>query len=409
VTSPTVFACALVVDDDPILLEVAASLLRKRGVKEVVLASNGAAALDVLSDRRSDISLIVCDLQMPEMDGIAFLRGLATCAYAGAVVVVSSMSDGVRSLALQLGRTHGLNVLGALGKPLNGAKLNALLDEAGAGNTGGKRQAEDGITDTSLRRALRDGLIVAYYQPKVDFATGRLIGAEALARWIKPDGSLVTPDRFIPLAERTGLISAVDRSVMKRAIADLPRLQSLEPTFRLSVNAGSDTLDDVGLYDMLVDALRANGIQPSALTLEVIESQALRKTASLLEVLGRLRLTGFELSIDDFGTGHSNLETLRAFPFTEIKIDRSFVKDALSCKSAYASVQSCLLLGRQLGMTIVAEGVESQEQWAFLEGTGATAAQGYLIAQPMPLIDMLAWMQQWEAGAHLLTPSASAA
>jgi EAL domain-containing protein (putative c-di-GMP-specific phosphodiesterase class I) len=135
-------------------------------------------------------------------------------------------------------------------------------------------------------------------------------------------------------------------------------------------------------------------LRHSHFTLEITESQALRKTTSLMEVLGRLRLSGFALSIDDFGTGHSNLETLREFPFTEIKIDRSFVQEALSSASASASVEACLLLGREMGMTIVAEGVETKEHWQFLLSKGTTAAQGYFIAKPMSLRDMRSWMQQ---------------
>ncbi len=395
--------CALVVDDDPILLEVANSLLRKRGFHEVVRATNGVEALEALTRRRADIGLILCDLQMPEMDGIAFMRGLATLSYSGPVVIVSSMSDQVRSLASQVGKSHGLNILGTVKKPLSPAKLNAFLDGGGEVVARPAVRARDEVSEAALREALATGAIVAHYQPKLDMATGQIVGAEALARWEQPDGSFIPPDRFVPLAERTGLIAAIDHCIMHRASADLVQLQAVHPSFCVSVNAGVDTLDDVKVYDMLVGMLAAKGIRHSHFTVEITESQALRKTASLMEVLGRLRLAGFALSIDDFGTGHSNLETLREFPFTEIKIDRSFVQDALSSASAKASVEACLLLGREMGMTVVAEGVETKEHWQFLRSKGATAAQGYFIAKPMPLRDMRTWMQQ-----HASIPAARA-
>lgn len=386
--------CALVVDDDPILLEVATSLLRKRGLREVVRATNGAEALEALNRRRDCVGLILCDLQMPEMDGIAFMRSLAALSYSGPIVIVSSMSDQVRSLASQVGKSHGLNILGTVKKPLSPAKLNVILDEGGEVTARPAVQVREEISEAALREALATGAIVAHYQPKLDMATGQIVGAEALARWELPDGSLISPDRFVPLAERTGLIAAIDHCIMHRASADLVHLQTLHPSFCVSVNAGADTLDDVKVHDMLVGMLAARGLRHSHFTLEITESQALRKTTSLMEVLGRLRLSGFALSIDDFGTGHSNLETLREFPFTEIKIDRSFVQEALSSASASASVEACLLLGREMGMTIVAEGVETKEHWQFLLSKGTTAAQGYFIAKPMSLRDMRSWMQQ---------------
>ena len=140
---------------------------------------------------------------------------------------------------------------------------------------------------------------------------------------------------------------------------------------------------------------------------ELTERQALRTSSSLMEVLARLRVAGFELAIDDFGTGDSNLETLREYPFTEIKIDQSFVKDAPSCKRANATVEACLLLGRELGLKIVAEGVEADEHWQMLRTNGATTAQGYFIARPMPIEDMLEWMRFRSASSAALQMSAA--
>jgi EAL domain-containing protein (putative c-di-GMP-specific phosphodiesterase class I)/ActR/RegA family two-component response regulator len=396
--SPFACACALVVDDDPILVELAAAILRARGVREILKASDGAAALDVLAHRLSDVQLIVCDLQMPNLDGIAFLRKLGALRFTGSVVIVSSMNDAVLTLASRLAQTLGVRVLGVVSKPLQPAALNRILDAWQAPVARAGRALVTEMGEAALRQALADGDIIAHYQPKLDIATGRILGAEALARWKSPDGTLVAPDRFIPLAERTGLIAGLDRSIMQQAIADLPRARAISHGFTVSVNASAQTLGDVAIYDVLVDLLAVGGLDHSALVLEVTESQVLKRTPELLEVLGRLSVAGFHLAIDDFGTGFSNLETLREFPFNEIKIDRSFVKDALSCKRANASVASCLMLGRALGMTVVAEGVETAEHWNFLALNRTPTAQGYYIAKPMALDDLLSWMRQRNSG-----------
>ena len=201
------------------------------------------------------------------------------------------------------------------------------------------------------------------------------------------------PIDFIPLAEKTGLIAALDRRVISNAVADLPALRLLEPAFVLSANASAVTLSDLQLFDYLTGVMASHRLDPSSLILEITESQALDKTAALLEILCRLRLAGFELSIDDFGTGHSNLTALREFPFTELKIDRSFMMDALTCNRANAGVESCLLLGRQMAMHVVAEGVETAEHWQLLKKNGASAAQGYYIARPMPLDVFIDWIR----------------
>ena len=190
------FDCALVVDDDPILVEIAASMLQLRGVRDVLRASDGVAALELVAQRTSDINLILCDLQMPNMDGIAFMRGLVGHQFAGAIAIVSSMSDGVLSLATQLAKTHGLNFLGAVQKPLNVAKFDALVSKAGRPTAQVARKPDSEIDEATLRKAIEDGEIVAFYQPKLEVVSGKIIGAEALARWKRPDGTLIAPDRF---------------------------------------------------------------------------------------------------------------------------------------------------------------------------------------------------------------------
>jgi CheY-like chemotaxis protein len=237
------FDCALVVDDDPILAEAATSLLRLRGVREVLKANDGAAALELLTKRQNEIDLILCDLQMPNMDGVAFMRGLGAQKYHGAVAIMSAMSDGVLSLASQLAKSHGLNFLGVVKKPLTRAQFDALTNTSDRRTAPVMSRPEPEVDEATLRKAIEDRQIVAFYQPKLEVPSGRLIGAEALARWRRPDGSLIPPDRFVPLAEKNGLIAALDQCVIANAVADLPLLRSLEPALAVSVNASAATLN----------------------------------------------------------------------------------------------------------------------------------------------------------------------
>lgn len=388
------YKCAIVVDDDPILVELAQSLLRKLGIERIHSASDGGEAMDILARHKDEIGLVLCDLQMPKMDGVAFLRELGALAFKGDVVVVSSMNDPVLALTGQLAKSHGLTVRGTLKKPLNAAKLRSLLARREAvGPVAQIQNAGTEISTAQLRSAIEHGEIVAHYQPKLETASGQLVGAEALARWRLGDGTFVPPAHFVPLAEKAGVIAALDCCILRNVITDLPKLRAVDPSFCVSVNASADTLSDLGMFDMLTGLMAAAQLDHSAVALEITERQALRKSPALMEVLARLRVAGFELAIDDFGTGHSNLETLREFPFTEIKIDQSFVREAPSCKRASAAVEACVMLGRELGLNIVAEGVEADEHWQMLRNAGARMAQGYFIARPMPLDGLLEWMR----------------
>ncbi len=242
--------------------------------------------------------------------------------------------------------------------------------------------------ENEIRKAIDGGQFELHYQPKVDAETWSLVGAEALLRWNHPDRGSISPDEFIPVAEYTGLIVPIGQWVLREACQQV-RTWSTLPTgaIPVSVNISSHQFNSDGLIEDVFDAVSAAGIDASLIELEITESVMLQNADSTLVLLRRLRKAGVSLSIDDFGTGYSSLSYLKRFPIDTIKIDRSFVKD-LHCDADDAAICAAILaMARQLGLNVVAEGVESEEQLEFLRSHGCNQIQGYLCSKPMSADD----------------------
>jgi diguanylate cyclase (GGDEF)-like protein len=240
-----------------------------------------------------------------------------------------------------------------------------------------------------LRKAIEDGELVLYYQPKADLLTGRIVGAEALVRWQHPERGLIFPNDFIPIAERTGLIKPLSRYVVAAALRQCAAWNAAGLELNVSVNLTIPDLLDLELPDRIAARLEETGVRAEQLELEVTESTILADPFRVRQVLNRLNEMGLRLAIDDFGTGYSSLAYLKRLPVQTIKIDRSFVMEMCTDTSDATIVRSTIDLGRNLGLDIVAEGVESQESWEALREHGCTLAQGYFIGKPMPAEELV--------------------
>ncbi|MHB8230842.1 MAG: EAL domain-containing protein, partial [Vulcanimicrobiaceae bacterium] len=236
-----------------------------------------------------------------------------------------------------------------------------------------------------------------YYQPKVAVTTGEVIGVETLVRWRHRRDGMVFPDQFIGIAEQFGLIDELTRVVLTGALTQAKIWQDAELSLQVAVNLSMDNLVSLNFLDYVVDLTAEAGVPPQGMVLEVTESRLMHDQRVPLEILTRLHLKRFLLSMDDFGTGNSTLTQLRAIPFDELKIDRSFVHGAWANDTQRAMFDASLGLARQLGMDVVAEGVEDQADWDFLRQRGCDLAQGYFIAKPMPAEGIPAWLGDWEA------------
>jgi diguanylate cyclase (GGDEF)-like protein len=254
-----------------------------------------------------------------------------------------------------------------------------------------------------LRRAIERRELVLHYQPKVSISTGDLVGAEALVRWQHPERGLVPPDAFIPLAEHTGLIGPLARYVLDAALAQARVWADAGRPMTVSVNLSARNLLDDGLLDYVAAVLRRYGLGADALELEVTESAIMTEPVRARQLLERLASMGLRIAIDDFGVGYTSLGQLKDLPITELKIDRSFVMTMLEDHSNAVIVQSVVDLGHNLGLTIVAEGVESEQALDLLAGYGCDVAQGYHLSRPMPAEAFDAWASQRHFGTATTT------
>jgi diguanylate cyclase (GGDEF)-like protein len=238
--------------------------------------------------------------------------------------------------------------------------------------------------ELDLRRAVEDEEMSLLFQPVIELSTGRVVGAEALVRWHHPDRGVVSPAEFIPLAESTGLIVPLGRWVLREAMAQARRWEEQGIDIGIAVNLSAVQFRHPGLVRAVTDALRAAEIEPSKLTLEITETVVMEDLDVAVAAMGDLGCLGVNFALDDFGQGYSSLGYLKAFPLKTVKIDRSFVRSLVDSPEDQAIVRSVVSLSRELGMTVIAEGVETSEQVDAVRRLGCDEVQGYFYAPPVP-------------------------
>jgi EAL domain-containing protein (putative c-di-GMP-specific phosphodiesterase class I)/CheY-like chemotaxis protein len=392
----------LLLDDDPFALGLQARMLRDLGYAPVQTAASAEAALAVLSQPGHGVDVILCDLNMPGIDGIEFLQTLKTNGFHGGVILLSG--EGIRILhtVQRLLNGSGLAVLGGLEKPASRSALSAMLQRWRPSVAPPTPLCVPTYTPAEVHAANQAAQWVLHYQPKVDLTTGAMVGVEALVRWNHPTHGLVFPDHFIGLAEDCGAIDAMTQWVLGEAVRNLVRWQRGGLALQMAVNVSMDTLSSAG-FARRVGALVAElGAAPRDVMLEITESRLMAETSAPLECLARLRMQRFGLSIDDFGTGHSSLAQLRDVPFTELKVDRGFVRGARHDQIIRPILEGSIGIAKRMGMQVVGEGIETDDDWHLLREIGCDLGQGWFIGRPMSGDRLLAWHQDWESRRTLL-------
>lgn len=370
----------LIVDDDPIFQIVSSEILRAQGFKEVDTASDGREGLEQIRSN-DDYDLVLSDLNMPNMDGPSFIRLLGEQKYRGSVIIVSSEDPSLLKTVQSMAIMAGVRLLGSISKPLTEDALDALLTVSASQCFAAD---EDQLSVSEVMDAIKADQFVPYYQPKMDIESGIVTSVEVLARKTEADGSIIPPINFIECAEQHGLINLMTDQIIAKSIRDAVGWAEAGIRADLAFNLSPTMLTDRSLPDRLARQFQSAGIDLSRITLEVTENRLVEYGADTLEVLSRLRLKGFKLSVDDFGTGATSFEQLQLYPFNQLKIDKSFVMSALNDPFAEATVRTSAKLARLLKMQIVAEGVETIEELDFVRSCRIEVAQGFLIAKPMP-------------------------
>ncbi len=388
----------LLVDDDPYARALMLPLLQSNRALEVEGFDSAQALLERMPTLDSSSCLALIDLNMPDMDGIELIRHLAEGRYLGALALVSSADRRLLDTAMRLAQTHGLRVLGYLHKPVAAAELRLLLERWQAAPASHAGPGAPVRSAQEVRRAIEAGEVRLEFQPQIEVRSGALAGVEALVRWLHPRDGLLPPSCFVPVAEEHGLIDALTRQVLDLALQQARAWREQNGlAVKMAVNVSMDNLVRLDFPDYVVARLAHHGIAPQDLVLEVTETRLMKDLRAPLDILSRLRLRGIGLSIDDFGTGHSSLAQLRDLPFDELKVDQGFVHGGSSDPRLRAILTGSVEMAQQLGMRVVAEGVEDAADWALVQQSGCTVAQGYLLARPMSGDALPGWLAAWPA------------
>jgi len=386
----------LILDDDTFMLKLLSRMLAKLGYTAVTTCDNGSDALQKIDHADTRPDLILLDLNMPDMDGIEFVRYLVDRQYHGQLILVSGEDERMLRTAEKLVHAHKIPMPGYVHKPVDPNKLSEILQRLEIETSIHPQSSDKIYSADDIRSAIANQELVNYYQPKVSVETGDVIGVETLVRWHHPQDGVIMPDRFIHVAEDNNLIDDLTRFVLKQAIIQAGKWHRDGQTLRVSINVTMENLASLDFQDMVVNLVNENNLPPQKIVIEITESQVMGSDARIpLEILTRLRLKRFHLSIDDFGTGHSSLAQLRDIPFNELKIDQGFVHRAWQDDTLRAIYDASLAMGKQLGMDIVAEGVEDRDDWELLRQTGCDMAQGNFISRPLLPADLLRWMEEW--------------
>jgi EAL domain-containing protein (putative c-di-GMP-specific phosphodiesterase class I)/CheY-like chemotaxis protein len=385
---------ALVVEDSAVQREHATGLLKALGFGCVLDAENGRHALRLLEARGSPVSLVMTDLDMPEMDGIELIRHLSAGRMADNLIVTSARDPRLFEIVERMASEYGsMQLLGTLAKPVLACAVKALLERIGgcARRCGAIVAAKPKAGE--IDAAIRGHEFEPFFQPKVCVRTGAIEGVEALARWRHPKLGVLTPDNFIPVIEGTPLMAAFTLQITEETLKQLAQLRSRGMTsLTASINLSADDLGDRIFIDTLTELVAAYHIPFDRLIWEVTETMLMKNLLESLANLARLGLKGFGLAMDDYGIGYSSIEQFSRCPFTELKIDRTFVNDASRRPNRRVVLESAIEMGHRLNVHTVAEGVESHADWELLRELGCDFAQGYLIARPMPASELWQWI-----------------
>ena len=353
---------------------------------------------DFIKEYSDDLSVIVMDLTMPDMDGVELIRHLASVDSKIGIILMSGFDMGVLHSARELADSRGLNVIGVLEKPISISDLEEMLDRRSQvrENCPSSKENCGSITSDELIYAIQNNEITNYYQPKVDIPSHFLVAVEALVRWCHPIKGLIMPDDFIGLAEDAGLIGYLTSLVLDNALRDCSEWKSKGIIVQVAVNVSAKALTDLDFPDQLQKKLIEYKLDPSQLIIEVTESAITDDISHALDILTRIRMKGIHLSIDDFGTGYSSIQMLHRGPFDELKIDRSFIRNMETDQDAHVIVETSIDFSKKMNMKAVAEGIETQELWDLVAKMGCDEAQGHFISPAIPATEIPHWLVGWK-------------
>lgn len=375
----------VIIDDEPLVGQLIERIAGTVGFRAVSTVDP-----EVFRDRvrNRPPTHVMIDLQMPDADGVELMRYLAEIRSPAKVIICSGVDPRIVEHARKLGLERGLDVVATISKPVRIPELRGVLEAV---------CIQPWLTHARLSAAINSGNIRPAYQPQIDATTFRLRGVEALARWADAEHGAIPPGEFVPFAEDHGLMEELTQSVTRQVLEQLAIWDAAGFATSVSINLSAQNLSDLSFVDWFLDSCRGLLVDPACITFELTETAAMAELVDAMDVLTRFRLNGVGLAIDDFGTGYSSLVQLRNLPFTEVKIDRSFVMDYAESADAQAITKAIIALAQALQLRTVAEGVEAEAVAEHLRVAGCDILQGFWIARPLNADDVTGWAADWAA------------
>ncbi|MGF6127169.1 EAL domain-containing protein (putative c-di-GMP-specific phosphodiesterase class I) [Pseudomonas frederiksbergensis] len=370
----------LIVEDHPFQHQYLLNLFNDIGGFSVDTAADGRAALECLNRQRYD--LILSDLMMPNMDGVQLIQKLGTLKHKPALALMSALSRRMLVSAGLAARSAGFCVIGLISKPVEPAAVHQLRTRLETLDRRGPAIDPQplALDRASLLAALHNGQVQAWFQPKKSLKDGRIAAAEALVRWNHPELGLLLPGRFLPALQHLDLEEELLMHIIRQTLHAQARWRRHHYEIPVSINLPTHLLDSHDLADRLHALVTTLGGEPRDIGFELMECSTTTHAGNYYAGACRLRFKGFSLAQDDFGKGYSSYFKLASTPFSELKVDRSLVHGCIENESLAWALQSIVCLGRKLGLTVVAEGVETPEELAFLRKIDCHQVQGFLIS-----------------------------
>lgn len=368
------------VDDDPFFLQFIADKFDEVGIASITQFSDPKLALEFLQVNSTISDIVLVDLQMPQIDGIAFLKLLGDMAFKGQVVVISGFESKVLQMAESIAKQRELAILGQLTKPFSTSQLEGLVDKATDRIMASKATNEHiEVNEFDANNfEISETTFYPVIQPKIELGSEHIVGYEILSRLKDGNDTIIYPNQFIPMFEQNGRISEFNQLLFRCSFAKMANYKDIH----FSINLSMKDLSSHQFVDEIEALLKNYHIMPSRLTVELTESCVVENLLVAQEITTRLRLLGCLVSIDDYGTGYSTMKQLTEFPFQELKIDRQYITDCQINHENQALIRSTVEMAHALGMKVVAEGVETKPELGFVREAGIEIVQGYYFSKP---------------------------
>lgn len=384
----------LVVDDDSFILSLAVRVLHQQGYDKVDTASNGKEAIEKLASSELPFDIVICDLNMPEMNGVDFMRHAKEMDYTGGIILLSGEDHRILDMAIEMGKAQNLNVLGSIFKPVSPPALEELLaNYTPPTPVPASGETQQAIGDYDLEDALGGECneLVLYYQPIVHIRTGDISGVETVLKWQHPSQGLLEPEVFMPVAEKLGLSDELTVKAYCKAVEQTANWIADQIYLQNSIGVSLSAFSDDNLANQILNRPEELGISQKLLSLGFSEKQIIDNSESISEILMRLRFKNIGVIINDFSMSDSLMELIRSSPFSQLKISKDI---ALSAGSGPA-LQETNSLAKKLGMEVTINGVTNRAEWDQAEKLGFDYVQGEFCSRPLANNDLQERIESW--------------